>query len=78
MSLAATDVTDLPLERATARWAFGGKIANCAIAIQVFLGGFVIIEPSPYEFFLAMVLIVVAGFASTRLEEQSAKSALPG
>ncbi len=61
MSIAA-DVADLPHTVARPRWAVGDKFANWAVAIQVFLGGFVIIEPSPYEFVLALVLIVWAVF----------------
>lgn len=33
-------------------------VANAAIALAVFLGGFVIIEPAPYELFLCGLLVV--------------------
>jgi hypothetical protein len=58
----AADSIDLPIAAAPPRWQAGAKFANWAVACQVFLGGFVIIEPSPYEFFLALVLIVWAAF----------------
>lgn len=36
----------------------GASVANGAIALAVFLGGFVIIEPAPYELFLAALLVI--------------------
>lgn len=35
-----------------------GVIANAAIALAVFLGGFVIFEPAPYELFLCALLVI--------------------
>lgn len=40
------------------RWRAGEKIADWAIALVVFLGGFVIEEPAPYELLLIVVMIV--------------------
>jgi hypothetical protein len=44
------------------RWAMGRKIADWTIAVVVFLGGFVIVEPSPYDIILVAVIAVWAFF----------------
>ena len=49
-------------ERALAaprRWRGGEKIADRTIAVLIFLSGFVIVEPAPYD--VAMVLVVIIG-----------------
>ncbi len=48
------------------RWAMGRKIADWTIAVVIFLGGFVIVEPSPYDLIL-VVVIVAWGFFGLRI-----------
>ncbi len=38
----------------------GREIVNATVAIIVFLGGFVIYEPAPYELLLALAMFVGA------------------
>jgi O-antigen ligase len=45
-----------------ARWRTGARIADLTIAVIVFLGGFVIFEPAPYELLLVPTVIVWAVF----------------
>ncbi|MEJ0013042.1 MAG: hypothetical protein WDM94_10550 [Bauldia sp.] len=47
---------------APVRWRAGLRIADLAVAAIVFLGGFVIFEPAPYELLLVPTLIVWAVF----------------
>jgi hypothetical protein len=44
------------------RWRAGVRIADAAVAAIVFLGGFVIFEPAPYELLLIPTIIVWAVF----------------
>jgi O-Antigen ligase len=49
--------SDAPL-----RWRFGIKFADWTITLLVFLGGFVIVEPAPYDLLLVLALVVWAFF----------------
>ncbi|MCR4281855.1 MAG: hypothetical protein NUV72_02350, partial [Bauldia sp.] len=44
------------------RWRAGETLANLTIALLVFLGGFVMVEPAPYDLALVAVAIVWAFF----------------
>lgn len=44
------------------RWRFGVKFADWTITLLVFLGGFVIVEPAPYDLLLVLALVVWAFF----------------
>jgi hypothetical protein len=57
LSAAAIDAA-VPL----ARWRAGVRIADFAVAAIVFLGGFVIFEPAPYELLLIPTILVWAVF----------------
>jgi len=43
-------------------WPMGAKIANWTIAFIVFIGGFVIVEPAPYDILLVAIVAVWAAF----------------
>ncbi len=42
------------------RWAMGTKVADWTIAFTIFLGGFVMVEPAPYDLFLVLVVVAWA------------------
>ena len=44
------------------RWRYGVKFADWTITLLVFLGGFVIVEPAPYDLLLVLALVVWAFF----------------
>jgi hypothetical protein len=58
LSAAAIDLAPA----ARIRWRAGARIADLAVAVIVFLGGFVIFEPAPYELLLVPTVIVWAVF----------------
>jgi len=57
-SAAASDTAALTQRN----WVFGRRIADWTIGLIVFLGGFVIDEPAPYELLLAPVIVIWAFF----------------
>ncbi len=62
MSTAAV-ASDLHAARTAAPgWRFGRKLGNWALGLIVFLGGFVIHEPAPYELLLVPVIVVWSFF----------------
>lgn len=47
---------------AAARWPAGRLLADATIATLIFLGGFVIVEPAPYDLALVAIIVVWAAF----------------
>lgn len=58
MSLVADAAFDPPHRR----WAMGAKIADWTVALLVFLTGFVMIEPTPGDLLLVVVIVVWSAF----------------
>ena len=59
MSIAAASLQDAGREWT---WPAGRKLGNWTIALVVFLGGFVIDEPAPYELLLSPIIVIWACF----------------
>jgi hypothetical protein len=59
LSATALAGSDAP---APLRWRYGVKAADWTITLLVFLGGFVIVEPAPYDLLLVGALVVWAFF----------------